>query len=202
MTNPQSSNEQYPPQIFSTHQPNNTAISGYTEPLVPSSENNLFESSVGIASSAASLYGNAFSPPAPHPPFPPSSEPSQSSMFAWGWSGNESWREYMQSISTIAGELDPSETYSASALIALNQDCNNGLFNGDGSTASGAPAPASLGLIGSNVSPEGNTPSSVSGAHNGFPSSEGGNASWDVSMNGYNYPDTTLRGVRSNGATG
>jgi len=108
----------------------------------------------------------------------------------------------MQSISTIAGELDPSETYSASALIALNQDCNNGLFNGDGSTASGAPAPASLGLIGSNVSPEGNTPSSVSGAHNGFPSSEGGNASWDVSMNGYNYPDTTLRGVRSNGATG
>ncbi|CUS13548.1 unnamed protein product, partial [Tuber aestivum] len=48
------------------------------------------------------------------------------------WSGNESWREYTHSISHMAGELDPTETYSsASALITLNRDCNNSIIRPD-----------------------------------------------------------------------
>ena len=72
------------------------------------------------------FYDSAANTPTTFPPaYPdaPSSYPPN-----WGWSGSESWRQYIQNITTISGELDPSETYSATALIALNQDCNNGFM--------------------------------------------------------------------------
>ncbi|RPB03165.1 hypothetical protein L873DRAFT_1671301 [Choiromyces venosus 120613-1] len=66
----------------------------------------------------------------PQPPvFAQSAAPSYPSD-DW-WSGNESWREYTHSISHMAGELDPTETYSASALITLNRDCNNSIIRPD-----------------------------------------------------------------------
>ncbi|KAI5813637.1 fungal-specific transcription factor domain-containing protein [Pyronema omphalodes] len=69
----------------------------------------------GMTGSA--LYAPAYSPTS----YPPSN--SDHNIFPWGWNGNESWRQYTQSISVE--NLDPSESYASSALIALNQDCQN-----------------------------------------------------------------------------
>lgn len=83
-----------------------------------------------LTSNTAPIYNSqnlfAQAPPPPPPAYPPSTDASQQpGPFTWSWAGNESWREYMHSISSMAGELDPTETYSASALIALNRDCDN-----------------------------------------------------------------------------
>jgi hypothetical protein len=60
--------------------------------------------------------------------------PHQPPTFSWSWTADESWRRYMQSLSSMAENhsigninenLDPSETYASSALIGLSQDCQS-----------------------------------------------------------------------------
>ncbi|KAL7268445.1 hypothetical protein RUND412_008932 [Rhizina undulata] len=162
------------------------------EPIVSLPENPGYE---GVPTSAALSNAPIYSPgiypsSAPPPfqqtggagePFPP-----------WGWNGNESWREYMQSISHVAGELDPTDTYSASALIALNQDCNNGASH-NGSNG----GPNVLGLNPQGVNVPGGPVGSSQGRNSGY-SQDSGGGSWGLGMGGYGYAgDPALRGVPS-----
>lgn len=122
--------------------------------------------------------------------FTPATEP-QPPIFGW-WSGNESWREYAQSISTMAGELDPTETYSASALIALNRDCDSSMHP---NLHNGAPNVTGIGL--NTVTPTAGPGAPISTARGGsYPAAETTSGSWPIMNGGYGYADSSaLRGV-------
>lgn len=119
--------------------------------------------------------------------FPPTTEAQPSAIFGW-WSGNESWREYAQSISTMAGELDPTETYSASALIALNRDCDSSMHpNLHNGTQNTTGIVAATGSSGASISATRN---------NSYPPQEAPGGSWPIMTGNYGYADNSaLRGV-------
>lgn len=123
--------------------------------------------------------------------FTPATEPQAASIFGW-WSGNEAWREYAQSISTMAGELDPTETYSASALIALNRDCDSSMHP---NLHNGAPNATGIGL--NTVTPTPNTGAPISAARgSSYPATETTSGSWPIMTGSYGYADNSaLRGV-------
>ncbi|KAH0613746.1 uncharacterized protein H6S33_005632 [Morchella sextelata] len=126
--------------------------------------------------------------------FASTTEPPTASAFGW-WSGNESWREYAQCISTMAGELDPTETYSASALIALGRDCDNGsILRPDASSHNGAPSTSGISL--GTVNATGSPGASISTSRNPYPPQEATSASWPILAGSYGYADSSaLRGV-------
>lgn len=140
---------------------------------------------VTIGPNPGSIY--AFTPPAS---FPPATEP-QPPIFGW-WSGNESWREYAQSISTMAGELDPTETYSASALIALNRDCDSSMHP---NLHNGTPNVTGIGL--NTVTPTAGPGAPISATRgNSYPTAETTSGSWPIMNGSYGYADSSaLRGV-------
>lgn len=77
----------------------------------------------------------------PNPTFTtPTTYAENPQSFSWSWSGSEAWRQYMQGLTSLNNELDPSETYASSALIALNQDCNNGFLANEGVIAANVAA--------------------------------------------------------------
>jgi len=127
----------------------------------------------------------------PQPPvFPPGAAPSYP--LDW-WSGNESWREYTHSISHMAGELDPTETYSsASALITLNRDCNNSIIRPDPPTQHNNVNVSAPGGIVLNPVTTTESPGVVMPNRSPFPqSNEQSNNSWSI-MGNFGFADSSL----------
>lgn len=172
--------EPYPPYNQGQHN-----IPIFSEPTNMSLPENPGFDPVTIGPNPGSIY--TFTPPPGS--FPPTAEPQPTSIFGW-WSGNESWREYAQSISTMAGELDPTETYSASALIALNRDCDSSMHP---NLHNGAPNTTGIGL--NTVTPTPNPGAPISTARgSSYPAAETTSSSWMTG--GYGYADNSaLRGV-------
>lgn len=179
------STESYPP--YNSGQHNIPIFPEATSMSLP--ESSAFDP-VTLGPNSSGIY--SFTPPSTGS-FPPVTEPQTSSLFGW-WSGNEAWREYAQSISTMAGELDPTETYSASALIALNRDCDSSMHP---NLHNGTPNTANI------VSATGNSGTPISAArNNSYPPPETTGGSWPVMTGNYGYADNSaLRGV-SGGDTG
>ncbi|KAF8540519.1 fungal-specific transcription factor domain-containing protein [Trichophaea hybrida] len=167
----------------------NTAVPVYGDPLV-SSGDNVFEA----GNTTAGPYNPNYSPT--NPAFANPSEGqhinSNAVFQTWGWNGNESWRQYTQSISSIVEDLDPSETYASSALIALNQDCQN-------FPNAPAAAAASLDLLNSGVAghPVNSPPTNGGGYHT---SPQSGNPSWPALISSFTYADSSIRGAQEGGS--
>lgn len=180
--------------------PKNSPATHMPEPYPYSTGQHIFPESTEMPLSEGSAFGPvtigpnpgglyAFAPPSGNFPPPPDGQPTN--MFGW-WSGNESWREYAQSISTMAGELDPTETYSASALIALNRDCDSSMHP---NLHNGTPSAAGIGL--NTVTPAANPGPPISTArNNSYPATETTGGPWPIMTGSYGYADSSaLRGV-------
>lgn len=188
-------NDQYQSQAYPVPEGrNNASLPVYGDPVVSSA--NVFEhmqaTNASVSPNSNNIFTAGFSPA--NTPFTAAGDGSQANVFnSWGWSGNESWRQYMQSISHIAGELDPTETYSASALIALNQDCNNNGFLSSASAAqAGAQAASALGLM--NQAANGGAPP--------FSNGDSIEPPWPLAINGYTYTDSAIRNVPNGSGSG
>lgn len=200
-----------PPTTSATKIPPSSHIS--TEPYPAIYNHDIQRSSLPIFSDGSTIgslpEGQGFDPVTlgPNPTgiytfpqsLPPATEPQPASVFGW-WSGNESWREYMQSISTMAGELDPTETYSASALIALNRDCDSSILRPDPNSHNGTPNAANIGLNAVNTT--GSPGATISPSRNPYPAQETTGA-WPIMTGNYGYADNSaLRGVGDTGNNG
>jgi hypothetical protein len=163
----------------------NAAVPIYGDQLV-SSGDNVFEAG---NTTAGPLYSANYSPT--NPAFPNPSEGqhinSNAVFQTWGWNSNESWRQYTQSISSIVENLDPSETYASSALIALNQDCQN--FTNPSTTAVAGLSLLNSGVAGHPV----NSPPTNGGFHN---SPQNGTSTWPAIINSFTYADSSIRGAQ------
>ena len=92
----------------------------------------------------------------------------------------------------MAGELDPTETYSsASALITLNRDCNNSIIRPDPPTQhNNANASAPGGIVLSPVTTA-ESPGGVMASRSPFPQSNEPPNGWSM-MGNFGFGDNSL----------